>query len=171
MCSRISWIFASILVFSFSAISQEPSPPGCHRFHTELSPEQKAHILDGEFVVLTKVELLPEEVDSALAVVFQQERFEMANPGQKYQVSDFGRDGPLRRLVFAGISSDKCFVHYERGGRGHGYYAVVFRIDAQKKAKFLWAGAGSSRYPALDLQQLRTEISEGQFKDRELYSW
>jgi len=141
------------------------------RFHTELSPMQKAHILDGEFVVVTNVELLSETVKSALAEAFRQERFEMANPGQKYQDTDVGQGGPLRRLVFAGVSSEKCFVHYERGGRGHGYYVIVFRIDAQKRAKFLWAGAGSSRVPALDLRQLRSEISEGRFKDHELYGW
>ena len=42
---------------------------------------------------------------------------------------------PAKELIFAGISTGKCFLHYERGGRGRSYYVVVF-TTGPSEAKF-----------------------------------
>jgi hypothetical protein len=88
-------------------------------------------ILDGVFDIVTSVNRLPTPVRSAFAVLARQSSFEMADPDQNFQVTDFiTRKGlPWRRLIFAGISAGKCFLHYEKGGRGHSYYVVVFTTD------------------------------------------
>jgi hypothetical protein len=154
-----------------SPIAGEASGLPRQQFHKALSREQKAQILVGDFSAINAVEKLPKKVRAFLAEMFGQKLLELANPGQKYQATDVGEDGPVRRLVFAGISARKCFVYYERGGRGHGYFVIVLRIGSQKKVDFLWAGAGDGDAPARDLKQLRVQVSAGQFKDGELYSW
>lgn len=170
MPRRVIWITIFILSIS-SPFFGETSGLAEPQFHKVLSGEQKAQILDGEFSTVTAVEKLPKEVSALLAEMFGQKSLEMANPGQKYQATDVGENGPARRLIFAGLSANKCFVYYEKGGRGHGYYVVVLRIGSQKKASFLWAGAGDGDAPAHDLKQLRAQVSAGQFKDDEFYSW
>ncbi len=170
MLRSLIWLVFICLIISGAAVGQEPGPDR-PQFHVVLSGRQKAHILDGEFSIVVAVEKFPKAVRAVLAEIFRQNTFEIANPGQRYQSTDVGENGPLRRLVFAGVSSDKCFVYYERGGRGHGYYVVVLRIDAEKRARFLWAGAGADDALAHDLQQLRAKVSAGRFKDNALYSW
>jgi hypothetical protein len=156
-------IIVSFLIYLLPAASQKQSPTPRRVFYAALSRDQKAHILDGEFSLVTKVESLPDEVKTTLAQAFGQEKLELANPGQKFNSGDVGRPG--RRLIFAGVSKDKCFIHYEQGGIGLMYRLVVFQISGQK-VSFLWAGSG---FHAHDLQQLRSAISEGRFVAARLY--
>ena len=94
-------------------------------------------ILDGDFEILTSVNRLPTPVRSAFATLSRQSSFEMADPGQNFQATDLitKKGLPWRRLIFAGISTGKCFLHYERGGRGRSYYVVVF-TTGPSEAKF-----------------------------------
>jgi hypothetical protein len=139
-------------------------------FHT-YSPAQKAHVLDGEFVIVNTVDHLPENLKSAFSHLAGMHDFAMANPGEKYQVTDvIIEEGlPDLRLLFAGISRDKYFIHYEEGGIGHSYHLAVFAIDSEGKVKFLWGGPGFRG--AKDLKQLRTMVAAGVFKDDQAYSW
>ncbi len=93
----------------------------------------------------------------------------MANPGQNYQVGDviFDASLPPRRLIFAGTSEDKWFLHYERGGRGVARYVVVFKIGSDADAQLLWGGAGTKR--ANNLEQLRKMLAVGQYSDTDNY--
>jgi hypothetical protein len=121
------------------------------------------------------VAALPPTVQSALANLFEQPVLRMANPGEKYQANDVLEDEPpppLRRLVFAGVSKDKCFVHYERGGWVHGYYVVVFQLSSPRidnSALPIWGGVGVTR--AGDLDGLRAAVSSGRFADDREYDW
>jgi hypothetical protein len=159
----ISFIIVGYLVCSIPAAAQKQSPTP-RRAYAALSRDQRAHILDGEFSIVTKVEALPDGVKARLAQTFKQEKLELANPDQKFNASDVGRPG--RRLIFAGVSKDKCFIHYEQGGIALIYRVVVFEIDKHQSAGFLWAGSG---FHAHDLQELRSAIAEGRFGDARLY--
>lgn len=115
------------------------------------------HNLDGDFKILDSVGQLPASVKDAFAALAHQSRFEMADPGHDFQVADvITHEGlPWRRLIFAGISDKECFVHYERGGRAHSYYVVVFSTEPSK-ATFMWGRALPK--PAANISGLRSEI-------------
>jgi hypothetical protein len=139
-------------------------------FHT-LSPAQKAHVLDGDFLIVNTVDHLPNELKSAFSHLAGMHDFAMANPGEKYQETDvIVEEGlPFQRLLFAGISHNKYFIHYEEGGFSHSYHVAVFGVDSAGKLKFLWGGPGFQS--AKDLKQLRTMVAAGVFKDDQAYSW
>jgi len=83
----------------------------------------------------------------------------MANPGEKFNATDVIRDAsvPRMRLIFAGISRNKCFVHYERGGIAHSYLIALFKLGPNE-FKPLWRGyCGASK----NLADLRSNADNG----------
>ena len=119
--------------------------------------------LSSDLTIIKNTSRLPDSCKAAFVALSRQSRFEMAEPGEKFQVGDVVFFHlPWRRLVFGGVSSNRCLVHYERGGRGHSYYAVLFGISPDGKATFLWGGAGSQTES--DWKQLRSDIASGKFK-------
>jgi hypothetical protein len=143
------------------------SSSGQNRY--QLSQGERQQILDGQFKVISTTDAIPSKVKQGFSDITRQQSFAMANPNQKYQVGDVVLDRNLahRRLIFAGASDDRCFIHYERGGRGVGYYVVVFKVNSGGNAHFVWGGAGGSR--AKNLEQLRKMVATGQFSDAETY--
>lgn len=135
----------------------------------QLSPDERQHILDDQFKVISTTEGIPPKIRKAFCEIARQQSFAMANPGEKYQVGDviFDRNLPRRRLVFAGASDNKWFIHYERGGRGVTQLVVVFKLDSGGDAQLLWAGAGANR--ARSLQELRKMVALNRFSDTDSY--
>lgn len=107
----------------------------------------------------------------AFTVITGEQTFALANPGQKYQVTDVIHEPglPFRRLLFAGAKDNEWFIHYEHGGIGHGYSVVVFTIDSQNRLHFLWGGAGCEG--AKELEDLRKMIATGRFSDDAVFYW
>jgi hypothetical protein len=140
-------------------------------FHKQLSRPEKEHLLDGSFTKVATTEAMPPKVKEAFAEITGERSFALANPGQKYQETDVVYEPglPFRRLLFAGAKDDEWFVQYERGGRGHGYDVVVFKVNAQHPVQFLWGGAGF--HGAENLDELRKMVATGQFSDDRAYSW
>jgi len=153
----------SLCCIGLAAIAQQQ--------HDQLSASEREHILDGQFEVIRMTEGIPAKVKREFSILTREPLFALADPGQKFQVADvvIDRSLPRRRLVFAGRADEKWFIHYERGGRGHGYYVVVFKIDSQGEALFLWGGSGGTG--AKNLEQLRKMVAAGQFSDAENYYW
>jgi hypothetical protein len=60
---------------------------------------------------------------------------------EDFEVGDviYNEAVPRERLILAGISGQKCFVHYESDGMGHTYQLVLFEVT-QADAKPLWRG-------------------------------
>jgi mono/diheme cytochrome c family protein len=147
--------------------TQKNGSPVVHK----LSAAEKAHILDGDFTVEKNVDRLPANLKSAFASLAKMPDFKMANPGEKYQetdvISELGL--PSRRLIFAGISKDRYFIHYEKGGIFHSYHLAVFDVSPEGKVTFHWGGAGGPA--ANDLAQLRKMVSAGAFADELAYYW
>jgi hypothetical protein len=140
-------------------------------FHARLSSTEKQHVLDSPFTQVTKTESMPASVKQAFARITGEPAFALANPGEKFQLTDVVVDRrlPSRRLVFAGVRGEEWFVHYEMGGIGHSYCVVLFRVDSQDRLAFVWGGAGS--HSAKDLDQLRKMVAAGQFSDDRKYYW
>lgn len=142
------------------------------RFHRVLSRTEKEHILDGQFTVVASTEAMPAALKEAFTVISGAQRFAMQNPDWKYPAT-IDQVIPFRRLMFAGLSANKCFIHYERSGFsrfGRDYAVVVFEVDQHNHLRFLWGGTGPE--PATDLADLRTGIAAGRFTDTEPgYYW
>jgi len=160
---RISLSLVALFFLSTTLTAQQ--------FHTRLSPAQKEHILDGQFNEVTKAEAIPANAKQAFAKITGEPSFALANPGQKYQVTDVvvDRGLPRRRLVFAGERGDEWFVHYELGGIGHSYCVLLFKINPQNRLRFVWGGAGF--HGAKNLDQLRKMVAAGQFSDEMQNYW
>ena len=141
------------------------------QFHRVRSTAEKKRVLDSEFSVVRSAEEIPNEVKQAFAAATGQQQFELANPGQKYQVTDFIVEPglPFRRLPFAGKSEKSWFVHYEHGGIEHSYAVLVFSRAEEGGVQFVWGGAGSEG--AKDLENLRNKIAAGDFRDDLVYYW
>lgn len=119
--------------------------------------------LSSDLTIVKSTGQLPNSCKMAFAGVSKQARFEMAEPGQRFQVSDVVLEHlPWRRLVFGGISGDRCLIHYERGGRGHMYLVVSFALSGDGKGTFLWGGSVLRTEPSLN--QLRDDIANGKLK-------
>jgi hypothetical protein len=133
------------------------------------SVAEKGHLLDGQLKVTSKTEGIPANVKLAFSKIAREPSFAMANPGQKFQVTDVvhNRTLPWRRLVFAGVQDDKWFIHYERGGYAHSYYVAAFKANSHGDALFLWGcGVGKS---AKTLEELRTMVATYQLADAKSY--
>ena len=127
---------------------------------TELVPSHEgiSQLLDGSCAVYKSTDAMPETLKNAFAELTRQNTFELANPGEPFQVGDVVTNPklPFRRLTFAGRCNDAFFIHYERGGRGHTMYLIVFRSDREQKLEFASGTSGIRR--ATNLQELRQSI-------------
>jgi hypothetical protein len=87
-------------------------------------------------------------------------RFTLANPGKEFLATDVIYDSslPRKRLIFAGISGEKCFVHYEEGGIVHSFVLAFFRVTSNDKMEPVWR---SYCGPAADIQDLRSQVLKG----------
>jgi hypothetical protein len=138
-------------------------------FHKALSHEEKERVFDGEFSIVRSTNDLPRSVKRAFEIITEVEPFALANPGTEYQATDVIENPglPTRRLLFAGVSGSKWFVHYEHGGLGHHCAVVVFEIEHRDRMHFLWGG--HSFRGADDIEELRRMVSAGEFRDSEYW--
>src|SRR5882724_3444298 len=135
--------------------------------HQKSQSVERQHVLDGHFTLIARTEDMPPNVKWAFSKFTLEPTFALANPGEKYQVNDvvvMGQDLPWRRLLFAGREGNKWFIHYERGGRMRGYYVLVFTVNQQGTAQFMWGRGGDKG--AKDLEQLREMVAAGQFSNQ-----
>ena len=127
---------------------------------TEVSSAMIEQFLADDFTIIKEVKALPLPV---LGAFTEQSglRFTIADPGKKFLATDVIYDSslPRKRLIFAGTSGDKCFVHYEQGGLGHTYLIAFFTITDENKLEPLWL-----KYcgPASDFHDLRSRVLKGE---------
>jgi hypothetical protein len=116
--------------------------------------------LDSDFTIVTEVRALP----SSVLQTFTEKggsRLLMANPGQKFEVTDVILDAtvPRERLIFAGVAGDRTFVHYEKGGYVHSYILEIFGPTSTGKVGPLYGGYSDA--PATNFQDLRSLLIHG----------
>ncbi len=124
---------------------------------TQLARQQ---FLQGNFSSIKNMHDLPPSVLRA----FTEEggsRLVMADPGKDFRATDVVYDStlPSKRLIFAGVSGDKCFVHYEQGGIGLSYALGLFNVTSKNGMKPMWQGSCGQR--ATDLEDLRSLLASG----------
>ena len=116
--------------------------------------------LDSTFSLITDARNLPGPV---LRAFTEQggSRLVIANPGKKFRATDVVYDAtlPSKRLIFAGVSGEKCFVHYEQGGIGHSFLVALFEVDSNYSMKPIWRGYCGG--PAKGIDELRSWLRDG----------
>ncbi|HYX53325.1 MAG TPA: hypothetical protein VE783_07720 [Candidatus Limnocylindrales bacterium] len=121
---------------------------------TSLSPNA-LYDLPGPFTPIATISELPQPVKAALAMAFRQNTLQIADPGKPFNATDVVDERlPMRRLIFAGQAGERFVVHYERGGRGHSYYALVFDVKDHNSAALI--GAASYRQAARNIAKLKS---------------
>jgi hypothetical protein len=125
-----------------------------------LSLRERKMFLAGDFTIIKDMKALPRSV---LHVYTEQggTRLLMADPGKRFEATDVISDPsvPRKRLIFAGVSGDKCFVHYEQGGFSHMYLLAFFKINSEEALELIWRGYCG---PAANIQDLRSLVRANQ---------
>jgi hypothetical protein len=114
----------------------------CHAEVTNLpADDQKILRDDSRFHQIVAATNLPPTVFSLCA----DDRGRLAEPGQKWQVTDAITDDtlPRKRLIWTVTDGDYYVVHYERGGRGHSFHVLVAKLKpGESKPSLVWRGVG-----------------------------
>jgi len=161
-----SWMVTSTLAF-FLLCTHVSSSASI----TKLSSEAKEYMLrEDAFSGVSSVKEIPASVLMKFAEIAKDPNLKIANPGEKFQVTDviYEHGLPSRRLIFGGISKDYCLIHYEQGGYAHSYHVILFKLSA-KSADFLWGGTHFNRIR--DLSELRELIRANALDDSLSYYW
>ena len=126
---------------------------------TAISASELRSFLSDDFTIVTDVRALPRPVLAAYTEIGGRRPL-MANPGDKFNATDVIYDAsvPRMRLVFAGISGDKCFVHYEQGGISHNYLLALFKFGPDRVTP-MWRGYCGG--PFKDFVGLRSNANNG----------
>lgn len=146
----------------------EPADP--YRLGTRaVSAVTREHLLDSEFKLVNQVSQIPQNCISSFDSSFTNAegapagaRVQLADPGQPFQYSDAIVPGlPFRRLLFAGIAPESCFVYYQHGGVMYPSYCLV--VSDKSSTHAIWVG--ESRKRANNLQDLRSMLVRSEFSD------
>lgn len=150
--------FCAIGVMLWSAVvAGSQAPPAA------LSGELRAHVKNEQFGIVTSIRGLPLGVRDALQMLFGSATLDIAEPGEKFQVTDVLGDSklPIRRLVAAGCSIDHCLVYYERGGIAHTWQVALFHWTPAA-TRFEWGGSAPGGLATID--DVRSAVLSGVIK-------
>jgi len=147
---------------------QPPDP--IHLATTSAKGVDSRHVIDGDFTVVKRMT----EISEGCRVIFESSFINIsgssasagqvifADPGQDFETTDAIRGGlPFRRLVLAGLGSNTCFVYFERGGTMYPSSCLAVMDYSQKRT--IWVG--EARKKVWSMNQLRSMLSEGDFRD------
>jgi hypothetical protein len=135
----IGWFAVATVLVACSQKGKLGEGPNIQYPSGEMSQSAKELFLQGDFSTVKDVRALPAPV---LRVFIEPGSRIMANPGEDFQATDFIVDHslPHKRLILAGVSRDRCFVHYEQGGLGHSYLLALFNVTSKDEMKPVWLG-------------------------------
>ncbi len=139
------FIVASTVTVSADSVINEPPAKVL-----QLSTSQQTHLLQDNFVVSRSVSSIPPSVKRRFASLSGDAPFRMAEPGQKFQMTDDGQNAslPSRRLIFVGQTKRACLVCYVRGGFAINQKIASFRLTAGR-AKMDWVADISGKANSL----------------------
>jgi hypothetical protein len=168
--SALLWVFSCVGLLAVAAISvahlrkNHASPlgdaPRIEYPSEAMTQLAKQEFLQGSFSLIKNMQDLPPSVIRA----FTEQggpRLVMADPGKDFRATDVVYDStlPSERLIFAGVSGDKCFIHYERGGIGLSYVLAFFDVTSKDHVEPIWRGYCGRR--ATNLEDLRSLLAGG----------
>jgi len=139
------------------------SYPSTHE-RAKLTSDRLAEVLD--------VETVPLSCKTAFAQLTGETHFSLANPKQPYQAADalaLGPQLPWRRLIFGGVTHDRCVIYYEIGGFSTTYAAVILNIANDGAPSFVWGGVDGGN--VRDFPELLSRINGGAFMRGGSHDW
>jgi hypothetical protein len=124
-----------------------------------ISQTEVEQFLDGDFQLITDIQALPKPLIEAFTETGGS-RLTIADPGERFQVTDVVLDPslPWKRLLFAGLSGNKCFMLYEQGGDIHFYVLALFKLSPPNRLIPISQGSCEA---AADIAELRSHVSLG----------
>ncbi len=154
----VTWIVLSHYQMGPYRPLQEPA--SMHLPESDMPAVERASFLDGDFTVINKMRALPPVIIGNFTEP-DGNRLTIADPGREFRAGDVVYDAsiPRTRLIFAGMQSSKCFVHYEQGGWGLSFVLAFFRLGASNSIEPVWVGYCNR--PATSLAELRSMILNG----------
>jgi hypothetical protein len=105
-----------------------------------LAPVPVWNLLESRLFIVTKISGLPRSAQNALMNVLHQLHVEMGDREHKVKVRC--PDCKVDQLIFAGSSSNGCFVYYMETGIAPSNKILVFGPAEQGTARLLWAAWG-----------------------------
>ena len=125
-----------------------------------LSGPLRAHLSEERFGIVTSIRGLPLGVRNELETLFGSASLDIAEPGDKFQVTDKSADPrlPIRRLAAAGCSIDHCIVYYERAGSPRTWRVAVYHWTPDA-TRFEWGGIAPRDLASID--QVRKAMLSG----------
>jgi hypothetical protein len=133
---------------------------------TKLSPEVRAALqVPSTFREVHSIKDLPTSVVALCA----DQNGKLANPGMKWEATDFIRDStlPRKRLIWAVTNNHYYVVHYERGGIVHSFHYLI-AIVGKDTAKSVWRGVGDKQIK--NFAEFTVALKAGQLDDRLEYA-
>jgi hypothetical protein len=124
------------------------------------SAAQAEEFLNGNFSPITNVRNLPSPVLTAFTERGGS-RLVIVDPGEKFRATDVVYDAtlPSKRLILAGVSGEKVFVHYEQGGIGLSHVLALFQTPLKERIQPVWRGYCGA--PAKSVQELQSWVRDG----------
>ena len=128
-----------------------------------LSGELRAHVQGERFGIVTSIRGLPLGVRAGLQTLFGSQALDIAEPGAEFQVDSgiLSSKLPIRRLVAAGCSYDRCLVYYERGGVARTWRVALFHWTPEA-TRFEWGGTAPGGLVTID--DVRSAVLSGAIK-------
>ena len=128
-----------------------------------LSEALRAHVKNEQYGIVTSIRGLPLGVRDALEMLFGSQTLDIAEPGDKFQVTDVASNPklPTRRLVAAGCSIEHCLVYYERGGIAHTWQVALFHWTPAA-TRFEWGGTAPGGLATIE--DVRKAVLSGAIK-------
>jgi len=153
------WLVIALAIWSGPTVAQGQNAQRDQIAESTLPPPVEVwNVMRSNLSIVRRVEDLPESVRAALAKALHQDELKMGD--HDHEVGHRCPDCVVYRLIFAGFSSEGCFVHYSAIGLGASYDLIVFDTKGQKGPRPLWAARGVR---AGNLEELRSLIAEGKF--------
>ena len=123
-----------------------------------LTRAERVHLLDGQFSGISSVDSLPSAIRESFLNCRRKCSFEMANPGERFEAGDYITEPwlPRRRMIVAGSSAHRSFLHYEQGGLVHSYLLAIFDLD--NEGLLMWSGYVKGRCENIDC--LRSAVAD-----------
>ncbi|WP_157971356.1 hypothetical protein [Dyella sp. C9] len=167
-CWALVGVAMALVSSSCASQSDDPRRDGSVHLSAKESrrpaSDEGAKLLSENFIEITNVDAIPESCQRAFAEATREPTYSLANPSEPYQATDVISSGPRlpwRRLVYGGVSSDRCVIYYEVGGIAKHYAVLVFDRSTPKVAKCVWGGAGGKNVSSFS--RLISQIASGAF--------
>ena len=160
LLSSVLLIIGAFEVVRYRSATSKPlgDPPRIDSHPAGFSELEKQQFLDSSFKIVEDVKALPAPVLNTFTEQGGSQPL-IANPGEKFEAGDVVTDPsvPRKRLILAGVTDGRCFVHYAQGGRALAYVVEFFRLSSTRKIERSWKGYCFA--PAVGMDLLRRCIN------------